>query len=135
MNAITTPVVAVPAFIGQPGAFTTAQLGNEGDSSWCPSAPCLLLMPIQNYMTMQWFAVVKREGGDLILLRDTMQAPRHCYAEESDAVLYCTSAVNITNGDMDKYLSADLAAHIRRALDWHHSQIETLEMHTRIFRN
>lgn len=135
MNAITTPVVAVPAFIGRPGALTTAQLGNEGDTSWCPSAPCLVLMPIQNFVMMQWYAVVKREGGDLILLLDTMQAPRHCYSDESDAVLYCTSAINITNGDMDKRLSKDLADQIHRALACHHAAVEALETHTRIFRN
>lgn len=119
------------------GMMTTAQLGNEGDTSWAPTAPCLLLSPIANFSSaVQWHAVVKRDNGDLIILLDASEAvPEHCFDDTSDARFYCTSAVNFTNGDYERRLRPELAKHIKAAMDWHHSAVETLEMHSRIFRN
>lgn len=116
----------------KPGMFVTAQLGNEWDTSWSPSAPLLLLHTnAVIFGCNQFTGLYQRSPGVYYVARFVQKHhDRKSHEDESSqpiGIVYCTSAVPVDmQQKSSKHLSANENDILAMALGHHKDKIAKL---------
>jgi hypothetical protein len=126
--------------LAAPGMVVTAQLGNPGDHSWTPNAPMLLIaIEGSHFQGLRYYGVTKEDNGTIWINLGVMQGraaePMEGEeAEEGSGEFYSTAALNYTDGQYKRYMSAKQREIVEDALVYHTKRVDALATHTRVFR-